>query len=235
MTARSGPGQAQRLEGYAPSAGGGVYLRGLSRWQAEGQREDLADLYVESADTQPGEEYRSRVSFLRRLADDVRRPGFDMMIAEATQAGQAPALVGCAFGFPVRRDGFWWQGFSGALPQDVEQLTASGRVFAISEIVVHPHERDRGLAGHLQERLLTSHQASLGATLVDQADRVSRAAFRSWGWQDIGEFRWPPGPTVLRVLVLPLGERSAAKPDGPVHNADTEPPRGADAKDPEMR
>ncbi|MEU1818314.1 hypothetical protein ABZ543_24450 [Streptomyces roseifaciens] len=214
-----------------------MYLRGLSRWQAEGQREDLADLYVESADTQPGEEYRSRVSFLRRLADDVRRPGFDMMIAEATQAGRAPALVGCVFGFPVRRDGSWWQGFSAALPQHVEQLTASGQVFAITEIVVHPHERDRGLAGHLQERLLTSHQASLGATLVDQADRVACAAFRSWGWQDIGEFcRQPgPGPTVQGVLVLPLGERSAAKPEGLAHHADTGPPRGADAMGPGVR
>ncbi|MFD7234005.1 hypothetical protein ACFWAT_01695 [Streptomyces syringium] len=144
-----------------------------NRWQAEDQREDLADLYVESADTKPGEECRSRESFLRRLADDVRRPGFDMMIAEATQAGQAPALAGCAFGFPVRRDGSWWQGFSGALPQDVEQLTASGHVFAITEILVHPHERDRRLAGHLQERPLTIRQASLGATLVAQADRVA--------------------------------------------------------------
>ncbi|WP_312018757.1 hypothetical protein [Streptomyces sp. I05A-00742] len=212
-----------------------MYLRGLSRWQAEGQREDLADLYVESADTRPGEEYRGRESFLRRLADDVRRPGFDMMIAEATRAGRAPALVGCAFGFPVRRDGSWWRGFSGPLPQEVEQLTASGRVFAVTEIVVHPHERDRGLAGHLQERLLTSHQASLGATLVDQADGAACAAFRSWGWQDIGEFRRPPGPTVLRVLVLPLGERSAPKPDGPARNADTGRPRGADAMQPGVR
>ncbi|GAA3083454.1 hypothetical protein GCM10020000_82010 [Streptomyces olivoverticillatus] len=64
--------ESSPLESYEPSAGGAVYLRGLSRWQAEDQREDLADLYVESADTEPGEEYRSRESFLRRLADDVR-------------------------------------------------------------------------------------------------------------------------------------------------------------------
>ncbi|MFI1183257.1 hypothetical protein ACH4UT_27435 [Streptomyces sp. NPDC020799] len=235
MTARSGPGQAQKLESYEPSAGGGVYLRGLSRWQAEDQREDLADLYVESANTQPGEEYRSRESFLRRLADDVRRPGFDMMIAEATITAEAPVLVGCAFGFPVRRDGAWWQGFSGTLPHDVEQLTASGHVFAITEIMVHPHERNRGLAGHLQERLLTNHQASLGAALVDQTDRAACAAFQSWGWRDIGAFQWPAGPAVLRVLVLPLGERSAAKPDGLAHNTDTERPREADGVDPGMR
>ncbi|WP_370417663.1 hypothetical protein AB8O64_02690 [Streptomyces sp. QH1-20] len=108
-------------------------------------------------------------------------------------------------------------------------------VFAITEILVHPHERDRGLAGHLQERLLTSRQASLGATLMAQADRVACAAFRSWGWQDIGEIRRQPGRTVLRVLVLPLGERGVAKPDGLAHNADTERPRGADGVDPGVR
>ncbi|WP_406505627.1 hypothetical protein [Streptomyces sp. NBC_00212] len=41
---------------------------------------------------------------------------------------------------PVRRDGTWWRGFHGPLPQRIEQLTASGHVFAITEIVVHPHE-----------------------------------------------------------------------------------------------
>lgn len=39
---RTGPGQAQRVDDYEPSTGGAVYLRGLSRRQAEDQREDLA-------------------------------------------------------------------------------------------------------------------------------------------------------------------------------------------------
>ncbi|MFI6473117.1 hypothetical protein ACIBL5_22995 [Streptomyces sp. NPDC050516] len=232
---RSGPGQAQKLEGYEPSTGGAVYLRGLSRWQAEGQRQDLADLYVESTGAESGEEYRSREGFLSRLAADVRQPGFDMMAAEATVEGEAAALVGCAFGFPVRRDGTWWRGFHGPLPRRIEQLTASGHVFAITEIVVHPHERDRGLARHLQERLLADHQASLGATLLNQTNRVVYDAFRSWGWQDVGAVERQPGPTVLRALVLPLGEWTAEKPDGLAHNPGTERPREADGVDPGMR
>ncbi|MFF3456734.1 hypothetical protein ACFYXH_20840 [Streptomyces sp. NPDC002730] len=195
-----------------------IRLRRLNRWQAEGLKEDLADLYVESTDTAAGEEYRNRQAFLRRLTDDVRRPGFAMLIAETT------TLAGCAFGFPVRRDGSWWRGFDGTLPQSIEQLTASGHVFAITEIVVHPHEQDRDLARRLQERLLADHQASLGATLVDQADRATYAAFQSWGWQEIGEVRRPPGPAVTRALVLALGERTAATPDGLAHNARTQRP-----------
>ncbi|WP_369243695.1 GNAT family N-acetyltransferase [Streptomyces sp. R41] len=233
--ARSGPGQAQKVEGYEPSAGGEIYLRGLSRWQAEDQREDLADLYVESADTAAGEEYHNREGFLGRLTDDVGKPGFDMMVAEATVAAETAVLVGCVFGFPVRRDGDWWHGFVGALPQNIEQLTASGHVFAITEIVVHPHERNRGLARHLQERLLADHQASLGVTLVSQTDHVTYDAFLSWGWQDVGELNRPPSLPILRALVLPLGERTEATPDGLAHNASTERPGEADGVDPGMR
>ncbi|MFF1741025.1 hypothetical protein [Streptomyces mirabilis] len=141
-------------------------LRRLNRWQSEGLREDLADLFVESCATAPGWDYRGRKDFLRRLTRDTWRPGFAMLTAEA------PDLVGYAFGFPVRCDGSWWSGFRGTLPQEVEQLTASGQVFAISGIVVGPSERHHGLADRLQDRLLlTDHRASLGATLVDRIVR----------------------------------------------------------------
>ncbi|MFI1396019.1 hypothetical protein [Streptomyces sp. NPDC020681] len=193
-----------------------VRLRPLNRWQAEGVKEDLADLYVESSDTAAGEEYRNRQDFLRRLADDVRRPGFAILIAETT------ALAGCAFGFPLRRDSSWWRGFDGALPQNIEQLTASGHVFAITEIVIHPHEQDRDLARRLQARLLADSHASLGATLVPSGDRAALATFQSWGWQEIGEVHRPPGPAVFRALVLPIGQRTAATPDGLAHNARTQ-------------
>ncbi|MFE7777124.1 hypothetical protein ACFU5O_25175 [Streptomyces sp. NPDC057445] len=195
-----------------------VRLRRLNRWQAEGLKEDLADLCVESSDTTAGEEYRNRQDFLRRLTDDVRRPGFAMLIAEIT------TLAGCAFGFPVGRDGSWWHGFDGAFPQSIEQLTASGHVFAITQIVVHPHEEDQDIARRLQERLLADHHASLGATLVPAADRSAHAAFQSWGWQQIGEVHRPHDQAVLRAMVLPLGKRTAAVPDGLAHNARTQRP-----------
>ncbi|WP_240436665.1 hypothetical protein [Streptomyces sporangiiformans] len=193
-----------------------VRLRRLNRWQAEGLREDLADLYVESSQAESGEEYRGREAFLRRLTGDIRRPGFALLIAEDT------AFAGCAFGFPVRREGTWWRGFDGTLPQSIEQLTVSGHVFAITEIVVHPHAQNQDLARRLQQRLLADQHASLGATLVDQADSASLAAFLFWGWQDIGEVRRPSGPAVLRALVLPLGPRTAARPDGLGHDNRTQ-------------
>ncbi|MEI5098670.1 hypothetical protein RB200_08375 [Streptomyces sp. PmtG] len=90
--------------------------------------------------------------------------------------------------------------------------------------MVHPHEHTSGLARLLQAQLLADHHASLGATLVDQADHAAHAAFQAWGWEDIGEVRRPSGPAVLRALVLPLGERAAGSPDGLAHNARTQRP-----------
>lgn len=212
------PPQPHDPEVSEPSTLDTVRLRRLNRWQAEGLREDLADLYVESSAASPGEEFHDRQKFLLRLADDVQLPGFDMLVAEAR------SLTGCAFGVSVSRDGSWWQGFHGPLPQNLEQLTASGHVFAILDTVVHPHQHSHGLARRLQERLLGDHEASLGVTLVEQSDRSVRAAFTAWGWQEAGQIHRMPGPTAFQVLVLPLGERTSAHPDGLAHNDRTQRP-----------
>ncbi|WP_338897045.1 hypothetical protein WBG99_16545 [Streptomyces sp. TG1A-60] len=210
MTAEAGRGQSRKPGDGAPSAMAPVRLRRLNRWLVEGMREDLADLYVESRVTAPGDGYRrpDRRHFLDRLTTDMRRPGFGVVIAERD------GLVGCAFGFPVRGDGSWWFGFDGALPRGVGQLTVSGGVFAFGDILIRPHPQDRGLARRLQKRLLTDHQASLGATLVDRADRATSAELRSWGWLDIGALRRLLGTTTFRALVLPVGERTTARLEG---------------------
>jgi len=210
MTAGPWQGQSWKSEGGEPSAAAPVRLRRLNRRLVEGLREDLADLYVESRATAPGDPYRhpSRQNFLNRLTTDMRRPGFAMVIAETD------SLMGCAFGFPVHGDGSWWLGFEGMLPRSVGQLTVSGRVFAFADIMILPHPQNRELPRRVQERLLTDHQASLGATLVDQADRSTLAVLRSWAWLDVGELRRPLGAITFRALVLPLGERTTARLEG---------------------
>lgn len=210
MTADARQTQSRKPAGGRPSAVAPVRLRRLNRRQVEGVREDLADLYAESRATEPGDAYLrpSRQSFLNRLTTDMRRPGFAMVI------GETDGLMGCAFGFPVRGDGSWWFGLAGTLPRGIGQLTVSGGVFAFGAIMIRPHPQDRSLARRVQERLLTDHRASLGATLVDRADGPTLAAIRSWGWQDIGELHRRAGPTTFRALVLPGGERTAARPTG---------------------
>ncbi|MFF3419400.1 hypothetical protein ACFYW9_32660 [Streptomyces sp. NPDC002698] len=214
MTAQPEQGQPHKPRAGESSTLDAVRLRRVNRWQAQGLGGGLADLYVDSRETSAAEAYRSRSrqDFLNRLTGDIRRPGFAMVIAETDH------LVGCAFGFPVRRDGFWWTGFDGALPQSIEQLTASGGVFAISSVLVQPHPQDQDVACRLQKRLLGDHQASLGATLVDQDDHPALTSLRSWGWLDVGEV-WRPGPTMFHALVFPLGERTAVRLEELAHDA----------------
>ncbi|WP_230195141.1 hypothetical protein OHU34_20270 [Streptomyces sp. NBC_00080] len=182
----------------------------MNRWLAQDLAGELADLYVDSRETSAAEAYRSRSrqDFLNRLTGDIRRPGFAMVIAETDH------LVGCAFGFPVAGDGIWWLGFHGAQPRSIEQLTASGGVFAITGILVQPHPQNQDVARRLQERLLSGHRASLGAALVDPDDHPTLASLRSWGWLDMGEVWRHAGPTVFRALVFPLGERTTARLEG---------------------
>ncbi|MFF1296973.1 MULTISPECIES: hypothetical protein [unclassified Streptomyces] len=192
-----------------------ILLRRVNRSRAQAVSGELADLYVDSRETSPRKAYRptGRQAFLNRLTAEIRRPGFAMVIAETD------GLVGCAFGFPVRGDGVWWPGFDGALPRDIVRLTASHGVFAITDILVRPHPRDKHVARRLQERLLSDQHAARGATLVDQFDLPALAALRSWGWLDVGEIWSPVRATLLRVLVLPVGERTSARPAGLAHDA----------------
>ncbi|MEU6844842.1 GNAT family N-acetyltransferase [Streptomyces sp. NPDC046716] len=183
---------------------GEVFFRRLSRWQADGDREELADLYVSAYEEPPGEEYRNRERFLARLSEDAQRPRFDMVVADDAE-GDDDEPAGVAYGYPLHRDGSWWRGFVGVLPDEVEELTASGKVFAIAELMVLPEHRRRGIGTRLQERLLAASDADLAVALVDPAGVEAQAAFQAWEWERFGELRPDPGASVLQVFtrVLP--------------------------------
>ena len=204
-----------------PSPWEGDRLRPLSRRQIEDRFQDLGDLYEETSGGGARTGNRSRTAFLRRLAGDVRRPGFALLIAENT------TLTACAYGFPVRGTDPWWQGCDADLPRSLHGLAVTGRLFAVSGIVVPPRvrthyqDRDWNLARRLQRRLLADHAPALGVALVPRTDTETLAAYRAWGWQDVvqgfasgppraSERGSPPAPEVLdprpsgacRVLVL---------------------------------
>jgi hypothetical protein len=155
----------------------------LTRRQIQDRLGELGDLCAETSGGGPWAWNQARGAFLRRLVADVRRPGFELVIAEST------ALTGCAYGFPVRDDGPWWEGLDGYLPGRLLHLAAPERLFVVSRILVPPRVRrqnqDRvwNLARRLQRRLLTDHGATLGVTLVDRSDHLTADALRSWGWR----------------------------------------------------
>ncbi|MDQ1027933.1 GNAT superfamily N-acetyltransferase [Streptomyces umbrinus] len=189
-----------------------VYLRRLSRWQAEQQRAAVADVYVTAYRGAAGAEYRDRQGFLDRFEQHVQRLGFDMTVADAG------GLVGCAYGFRVERTGEWWSDFRGELPTDIEELTASGRTFLLAELMVLPAHRRHGVATLLGERLLARLEADLVVAAVDLerpdidgddggegGDGGSRPAnaaqetVRAWGWSKLGVLA-PHSPSAVREV-----------------------------------
>ncbi|MFC4506851.1 MULTISPECIES: hypothetical protein [Streptomyces] len=301
----------------------GEHIRRLSRWQLQDRWEEIGDLYAETSGGDPRLCDRDRALFLRRLALDVPRPGFALLVAERSvlrgpggveetpraaatwaRAGKAEEtwpregraeeawarvaraeegssraardeaartrgmggargeaarasesrpsengtlvsrgpesrgpesrvlesrarditgrgteaveLTGCAYGFPLRADGPPWQGLDGYLPRELLPLAASGRLFAISGLLVHSwvrnenQGRDWNLARRLQRRLLADHTtgladhpAVLGVTLVDRGDTATLGALRSWGWRSVTAAPRDTPPTArCRALVV---------------------------------
>ncbi|MEU4999670.1 hypothetical protein [Streptomyces sp. NPDC021622] len=159
-----------------------VFLRRLTRWQAEQQREAVADVYVEAYQGVAGAEYADRQGFLQRFENTVQRPDFDMVVADAG------GLVGCLYGYRAARTGDWWEGFRGILPTEIEERTASGRVFILTELMVVPAYRRQGISERLRTLLLVRHTTDLVVAVIKRDDDLGREVLRSWGWTKLGDF-----------------------------------------------
>lgn len=167
---------------------GTVFLRRLSRWQAESQRDDIADLYLEAHRDASGTSPLDRQGFLSRLVDhDTQQPDFDMMTAND------PALAGCAFGFRADRGTAWWDEFE-RVPAELDDLTSSRQLFVVAELLVLPHQRRRHVATRLVNELLSRVDAAVALTLLAPSNTTARAAYQSWGWAKAGELARRGGP-----------------------------------------
>ncbi|HEY5833038.1 GNAT family N-acetyltransferase [Streptomyces sp.] len=177
-----------------------VFLRRLSRWQADQQREAVADLYVAAYRDVPGEAPPDRDDFLRRFAADVQRPAFDMVIGSA-----GGALVACAYGFRAEgaeaaegadaaasADPAGGPGGAGGAEGGARRTDRPGRseaptqVFTVAELTVLPTYRHRGVAASMLERLFARTDAPVALARVSRANTAARAAYRAWGWQHTG-------------------------------------------------
>lgn len=160
-----------------------VFTRRMSRWQAEQQQEAVADVFVEAYQGSPGEEFHDRQEFLRRFTADTRRPGFDMVVASERR------MTGAAYGFVLDRADDRWREFTGDLPPQIEELTASGQVFALAELMVLPAFRRQGIATRLMNQLLLRSDAALITALVADDGEAAHSTLRAWGWDRIGDVR----------------------------------------------
>ncbi|WP_406200580.1 STAS domain-containing protein [Streptomyces sp. NBC_01017] len=170
----------------------GIRLRRLNRWQAEGMREEIADLAVATVAGSSGQAHRERVDFLWRLAVSARRPGFALLLAETT------VLVGCSFGFPVSPEGCSERG----LQECIGRLAGGTGFLLLTQVVAQHQGQHRDIGRRLQQRLLADRHAALGVALLHPADLAGQAAYESWGWLNRGELLGLPGRGAPCVLTL---------------------------------
>ncbi|WP_049571017.1 GNAT family N-acetyltransferase [Streptomyces sp. SBT349] len=170
-----------------------VFLRRLSRWQAETEREDLGDLYAEAHQDAPGTRPLTRDGFLRHFVDhDVQQPDFDLVVAGD------PALVGCAYGFRADRGGRWWDSFVG-VPLEIDELTVARQVFVVAGLMVPARRRREGIATRLGDRLLSRSTAALSLAVLSPGNAPARGLYQSWGWSKAGQLTPRDGDTPLEA------------------------------------
>ncbi|WP_369267199.1 hypothetical protein [Streptomyces harbinensis] len=176
---------------------GTVFLRRLSRWQAESQREQIADIHGAAYRDAYGALPLERQDFIRRLTEhDVQQEDFDLVLASD------PALVGAAYGFRVERDSAWWQEFQG-VPAEIDELAASRQVFVVAELMVIPARRRERVATRLLTDLLARANPAVALALLEPGDSTARTAYQSWGWTKSGQLtplEAPPKEVWSRVL-----------------------------------
>ncbi|WP_051852496.1 hypothetical protein [Streptomyces aureocirculatus] len=166
-----------------------VFLRRLTRWQAEQQREAMAHLYVTCHEPDGG----SREAFLDRFERHVQESDFDMVTANS-----GAVLVGCLYGYRPERGGALADAFRDLLPADLVVPAGSGRLFVLTELMVLPEYRCRGVATRLRDLLLSRHTADVVAAAVPPGTKSAHEVLRAWSYTKLGEFPAPPGEAWLR-------------------------------------
>jgi ribosomal protein S18 acetylase RimI-like enzyme len=97
--------------------------------------------------------------------------------------------------FPLSATTRWWEGLETASPDGFTHEDGK-RTFALSELLVRPAWRRRGLAKALHDELLSSRPEER-ATLLSRPDNdPAQAAYAKWGWQKVAKLRpaWENAP-----------------------------------------
>ncbi len=165
-----------------------------------GQRSIVSELYAEVYAEPPynegpteAEEFRSGWS---RTID---QRNFRLVVAR-----RADEPMGFAFGLQLRARTKWWGGALTPLP---DAITAEhpGRTFAIIEIAVRRPYRQRGVGRLLHTHLTAGLSEERITLLVRPEAPAPQRAYRSWGYQTVGQIQPFPGGPVYDVMIKPLG------------------------------
>jgi GNAT superfamily N-acetyltransferase len=124
-------------------------------------------------------------AFRQRLTRLARDATFGIATARTDEE-----LVGFAYGYTLRPDTSWWQGFITPVP---EELTTEweGRTFALVDFAVAAAWRGQGIGRRLHDTLLSSRHESRATLAMEPAAHEARAVYECWGWRVVGRL-WGP-------------------------------------------
>jgi ribosomal protein S18 acetylase RimI-like enzyme len=157
------------------------------------------ELYAEIYAEPPyGEGPADVADFMSGWSQRINQGSFRLVVAR-----RADEPIGFAFGYQLPAGTKWWDGAVAPIPSEIT-TEYSGRTFAIIEIAVRGPYRQRGV-GRLLHTHLTAGLSEERITLAVRPEAPApQCAYRSWGYQLVGQTQpFPDGP-IYDVMIKPL-------------------------------
>ena len=173
----------------------------VQKYDASGlheQREDVLAVYAEVYADELDDPFYSLPRYWERLSAYAARDGFALVTGRL--AGE---LIGYALGYTLPEGSDWWRGFQGDVDPALLQETGD-RTFAVNELMVRPGWRRRGYARSLHDSLLRHRPEARATLLVRPENAPARAAYRSWGWYELGQLQPFDDAPVFEAMVREL-------------------------------
>ena len=169
---------------------------------ALGQRITVRDLYAEIYAEPPYNEGPAEVEdFASGWPRTIDQHNFRLVIAR-----RESEPIGFAFGVQLRARTKWWEGALTPLPDSIT-TEVPGRTFAIIEIAVRLPYRQRGVGRQLHAHLTAGLSEERITLLVRPEAPAPQHAYRSWGYQAVGQIQpFPDGPiydAMIKQLRVP--------------------------------
>lgn len=176
-------------------------LRSFTAEDLPSIRQMLIDVHADAFADQMDDEFHRRFPWF--VDQWGGRAGFACVVGY--DAGEP---VGYAYGAPAAEGREWWRPFM--------EEPADPSTFSLSELMVRPRWRKRGLSEVLHKALLRGRSEAMVALSVDTAHPRVQALYESWGYRKVGESRpFADSPLyALMVARLPLPVEPKAAPGG---------------------
>ncbi|MBC3983491.1 GNAT family N-acetyltransferase [Streptomyces sp. AC536] len=177
-----------------------VHVERMNGAAAARAEEAFALVYAEAFAEPPYEKtVRDVEANFRRFRSQVRKATFRAALARSVEGEP----VGIAYGYPLSASTGWWGRLT--TPVTDEQRREDGhRTFGLMELAVRAPWRKQGVARRLHDAILDD-VAEERVLLNARPDvPAAQAAYRSWGYEKIGEaYPWD-GAALHDVMILEL-------------------------------